>query len=152
MINIKGQLSKKERQQVDSLLEEFSDLYGDFYITKDNLRLFIKENKHLFFECLKKGDKVIWDDEKGIIFITGYSDKAPRKYIKILTNNEELVGKLLKVLLWQTDCDLYAKVKKNNPIRRILQNNGFRFCGDRGKEILLCRKHIPQTESYIKEE
>jgi hypothetical protein len=64
VINIKGQLNRKEIQQVDTLLEEFPDLYGDFYITKSNLRLFIKENKHLFYECLKKGDKIVWDTNK----------------------------------------------------------------------------------------
>ena len=42
--------------------------------------------------------------------------------------------------------ELYAKVKKENPLSRALQRNGFKFAGSRGKEILLCRK--PKKETF----
>ena len=120
-------------------------IYGDFYITRNNLRLYIKENKNLLFECLKKGDKIVFDEKRGIIFVTGWSDKAPRKYIKILSKDEESADKLLKIFLWQVNCDVYAKVNKNNPVKKVLQRNNFKFVGDRGREILLYRKYIPNT-------
>jgi len=136
----RGQASKKELSIINDILENFIDTYSDFYITRKNLRLFIKENKDLLFDCIKKGDKIIYAEEKGIIFITGYSDKADRKYIKILAKDEESADYLIKVMGWHTEKEkLFAKVKKNNPIRRVLQRNNFTFCGDRGKEILLVR-------------
>jgi len=150
MLQIKGKLKKKEEFQVETLLSELTDYYGDFYITRNNLRLFIKENIHLLFECLSKGDKIVYNDHEGIVLLTGYSDKAPRKYIKILSRDDSSADKLLKILIWQTDCDLWAKIKKNNPIKRVLQNNNFKFAGDRGKEILLKRQFIRTHNSNIK--
>ena len=141
-----GTLSKKERQQVNIILNDIVDIWGDFYITKDRLRLFIKENIHLLWEILSKGDKLIFGNE-GLILITGFSDKADRKYIKILSNSEEDTNKLLKILNWNiTDITLYAKVKKESHTLKALQKNGFKFKGDRGKEILLCREAKKETE------
>lgn len=140
MINFKdGTLNKKEKQYVNIILSDIVDIWGDFYITKDRLRLFIKENTHILWEALEKGDKIIFGEE-GILLITGFSDKAERKYIKILSNNEENTDKLLKILNWNiTNIDLYAKVKKESYTLKSLQRNGFKFLGDRGKELLLCR-------------
>lgn len=139
MITVKNQLTKKEREEVRITLQEISDLYGDFYITKNNLRLFIKENTDLLFDNLKKGDKIAFG-EGVFAYISGFADKVPRKYIKILSNDEEKTERLIKVVFQQVKYDLYAKVKKNNPLKRTLQRLGFRFAGDRGKEILLERK------------
>jgi len=134
-----GSLSKIEITQINSILSEIVDIFGDFYITKDRLRLYIKENSHLLYEGVTKGNKVIWGDE-GIILVDGYADNYPRKYVKILARNEEDANQLIKLLNWNLNEDIYAKVKKENPILKALQRNGFKFVGDRGKEILLCRK------------
>lgn len=139
MIIFKSGLSKKEKDMITSLVFEFTDIYSDFYLTKNNLRLFIKENLNVFFECLQKGDKIAYCDE-GLAVITGFSDKMNRKYLKLLTKNDTVVESLLKVLAWNLDCDLFIKIKKNNPVKGILIKNGFRFLGGRGKEILLMRK------------
>lgn len=138
MIIVKNKLSSKEQLKVRELLEKFTDLYGDFYITKENLRLFIKENQDLLFDCLAKGDKIIYGDE-GILIVTGYSDKSPRKYVKIIAQDEESASKLLKVLNWNVDCELWVKVKKRNPLRRVFLANNFQFYKSRGKELLLRR-------------
>jgi len=144
MAKLKNQLSKKDKIDLNILLQEIPDYYRDFYITKENLRLFIKENEELLYDSLKKGDKILFQENEGVIFIHGWSDKSDRKYIKILAKNDELGDKLLKYIIWEIDCDLYAKVKKNNPIREILQKNSFIFAGDRGKEVLLCKKYSKQ--------
>ena len=73
-----------EKQLIENILKNLIDLYGDFYITKNNLRYSIKENVDLLCECVKKGDRLFLD-EKGIAVVLGYSDNAPRKYIKIRT-------------------------------------------------------------------
>jgi len=140
MIQFGTQISKKQRKIIENLLQEYTDDYSDFYITQSNLRLFIKENEHLLFEALKKGDKIVFGEE-GIAFVTGWSDKASRKYVKLLIKDTHSANKLLKVLLWNIKTDLYIKIKKNNPLLEILKKNGFYFKGDRGKEILLVRKY-----------
>ena len=95
------------------LIEDFTDVYSDFYLTKNNLRLFIKENISTLFECLQAGDKIAYCDD-GVAIVTGFSDKMPRKYVKLLTKNDAVAEKILKVLGWNLDCDLYIKLKKNN--------------------------------------
>lgn len=147
-----GQLSKKEKKLVEAILDECSDTYGDAYITRNNLRLFIKENINLIYEGLKKGDKIAYEENEGLIFLDGWSDNASRKYIKVLTKNDDSANRLLKTLHWHVKEDLYIKLKKNNPLKRVLERNGFRFSGDRGKEILLCRKYIPMRPRKQKEE
>jgi len=137
MIIVKSQLNKKERESLEFTLQEYSDIYGDFYITKDNLRLFLKENPDVLFDCLKKGDKIAFGESTGFAVVFGYSDNANRKYLKLLTKSDESSDKLIKVIQQNVSNDLYAKIKKNNPIRKVLERNNFRFVGDRGKEILL---------------
>jgi hypothetical protein len=140
MITFKGTgLSKKEQSEIASLICEITDIYGDFYLTKNNLRLFIKENLNTFFETLKKGDKIAYD-ESGVAIVTGFSDKMNRKYVKILVKKPEDASKLLQALHWNIRGDLYTKVKKNNPLKEVYEKNGFEFLGGRGKEILLIRK------------
>ena len=145
MLRVRHQLTKKEESNLKILLDEMTDIYGDFYITRNNLRLFIKENVDLLYKCLKKGDKIAFDENVGIIFATGWSDKAKRKYLKILPRDAESADRLLKIFLWHVNCDIYAKVKKNNPVKRALQKNNFKFIGDRGREILLYRKYVPNA-------
>ena len=139
MLEFNSKLSKENKEKVSSLIEEFVDIYKDFYITKDNLRLFIKDNVSLLFDCLNKGDKILYGEE-GIVFVTGFSDNAKRKYLKILTKDENSASKLLEALLWYIDCDLYIKIKKRNFVIKSLINNGFKFFGGRGKEVLYFRK------------
>lgn len=120
-------------------MDDIIDPYSDFYLTKNNLRLFIKENIEVVLESLNKGDKVAYSEE-GVAIVTGFSDNAPRKYLKLLVKKPSNVQKLLKVICWNLNCDLWVKIKKNNPIRTSLEKNEFKFKGDRGKEILFVRK------------
>jgi len=142
MIKFVTQISKKDKKALDSILQEYVDVFSDFYMTKQNLRLFIKDNRHLLFDSLKGGDKIAFSEDDGLAFVTGWSDNMERKYLKILAKDNESANKLLKVLLWNIDTDLYIKIKKNNPILSTLQKNNFVFRGNRGKEILLVRKYL----------
>lgn len=140
-----GKLSKKEETVIFTYLEELPDSFRDFYITKNNLRLFLKSNPELLSESLENGDKLVYGDEEGLILITGWSDKKyPRKYVKILAVDEHCADKLLKVLSWHIQTDLYIKIKKLNPLLPVLKRNNYRFVGNRGVEELLCRKYIPK--------
>ena len=134
-----GKLNKKEEQIIRILLEEIPDLFRDFYITKSNVRYFLRENSDLLFEALKSGDKIIYGEE-GIAFITGWSDHSKRNYIKILSKDEKSTSNLLKIVNWHVKSELWAKVKKNNTLFNVLKRNNFIFAGSRGKEILLVKK------------
>ena len=141
MINFKtGTPSKKEIAQIKSLLNDIVDLFGDFFITRENIRYFLRENSHLLFEGLAKGDKIVFGEE-GVIFVDGFSDNSPRKYVKILSKDADSTNNLLKVLNWNLSGEnLYIKIKKDNFNVKALLKSGFRQIGDRGKEVLMLRK------------
>jgi len=147
MVIIKQMLEKKERKMVESILSELSDVYSDFYITRNNLRLYIKENLDLLYESLEKGDRIAYDSEGGIGLIIGYSDKSPRKYLKLIAKDERLADRIIKCVLWNIPEELFVKIKKNSPYKQVFEKNGFRFAGDRGQELLLCRKGLPQNNN-----
>ena len=141
MIQVRQQLTKKEKPIIKSIIDEIFDSYREFYLTKERLRLFIKENLHLLFQSLEAGNKIIYDEELGIILVTGFADKNfPRKYIKILAKDNNSADKLLKVLIWNFNLDLFIKIKKQNPLKEVLEKNNFRIKADRGSEWLMIRK------------
>ena len=143
--NFKSRITKLEKTNITEMVKTIPDYFGEFFVTKDNLRLFLKENISLLFEGLKKGDKIIYNDNS-IVLVVGFSDKSRRKYIKILTKSTANIDTLLKTINWDISCDLFAKIKKNNPLIEILKKYDFEYFKDRGKEILLCRKYIKKIK------
>lgn len=146
MISIKSTLSEKDKKQIFSILEELSDYYSDFYITRNNIRLYIKENIEILYKLLNNGDKILFDED-GIAVIIGYSEKSPRKYLKLLSKDEKVADKFLKNLDWNIPDDVFIKIKKNNPLKQVLLRNKYKFIGDRGKEILLMKKGVKYVKS-----
>lgn len=137
MYYFKSTLNKKQKEKVIDIILNIEDVYKDFYLTINNQRLFIRENLELLFKKLRKGDKIAYGNY-GLLIVTGISDKAKRKYIKILANDKEAKN-LLKFLAWNFNKELFIKVKKNNPLINILLKSGFFQIGNRGKEVLLKR-------------
>lgn len=155
-----GQLSQSEKKILEKLIQEIPDDYNDFYITKNNLRLYIKQNMSLFYQCIREGDKIVYSENNGILLISGYSDNAPRKYLKILAKDNKSVERLFSVLFWNISYDyLWIKLKKKNTLVKILQSekeykeNGlnFRVKGHRGEEILLVKKYFKYNNVVKKE-
>lgn len=134
-----GNISQKERNLIRDALLDYEDIYRDSYITKNNLRLFIKDNLDILFKDITNGDYIAYDTI-GTAIVTGFSDKAKRKYLKVLAKNIKDAEKLIKIIFWNVKCDLYMKIKKNNPLKDILMKHGFTFVGGRGKEMLLVHK------------
>ena len=132
-------LLKREQKELTSISNKLVDYYGDFYITYDNLRLYIKDNIKMLFNKVLENDKIYWTKDT-LIFITGYSDDFDRKYLKILTNNYKELQNTLPNILANLKIDIYCKLKKANPIVGLLYLVGFKFYGSRGKEILLIYK------------
>lgn len=130
---------------------------SDFYITKDNKRLYlnnIKIAKKVFNDCLKYSDKCFikeYNNEMlAILLITGYIDHFDRKYVKLLTSSKDDCRDLFRYLQWEQLSNLFIKSRKNNInfvkydektkmykpsyfARRI----GFKIIAVREKEILL---------------
>lgn len=137
MIYYKSTLSNKDKLKISSIVYDIEDIYNDFYLTKNNYRYFIKEHFNLLFSGLTKGDKIVYNDN-GLLLVVGFSDKSPRKYIKLLSNEENAI-KLVRILYWNLNIELFAKLKYSNPLINVLYSNGFKFYRRRGKEILLKR-------------
>ena len=141
MLQIKSTLNKKDKELVNTVISEIPDYFRDFYLTRNNIRLSIKENLSELYKLLKLGDKILFD-ENGVAVIIGYAEKSPRKYIKILTKNKKVTNKFIKNLNWNLSGELFIKIKKLNPIKKILLENNWNIIGFRGKEILLKRESI----------
>ncbi len=136
-MKLKNKLTVPEKLKLKAILENLIDFYADFYLTKSNLRLFIKSNIDLLFEELDKGDQIVYCD-KGVLVINGYSDNRNRKYVKIICDDLKTGNKLIKTLE-KTEIDLFIKIKKTNPLKEVLEHNGFRFLKNRGKEVLMIK-------------
>jgi len=135
-----GQLNKKEQLEISILLDEIIDEYSDFYLTRDNIRLYIKDNKDILFDSLQKGNYIAYT-QNGIAIIDGYADNAKRKYVKILSRDIKLADKLLTIINANIKDILFCKLKKKNPILEVFKNNGFEFKGSRGLEVLLTKEN-----------
>lgn len=122
------------------------DKFNDFYITSDNQRYFLSDSKiakKVFNTCLKHGDICYISEElgeiNGVLLIVGISDKAPRKYMKILATEVGIIDNMLKYINWNYSKDIYAKLNNKNPLIETFKRNGFNFLGGRGSQILLAR-------------
>ena len=156
MIVCKMGCSKKEVRIIENIMENTIDLYADAYITRQNIRISLRENIDIFIKCLNKGDEWVYDADRedGLAMISGWSDKSKRMYVKVLTRDMDLANNFLKIIAFKASCDLYCKLKKNNPLVKVFQKNNYQFVGDRGSELLLCRKFLfrPERIMYKKEE
>jgi len=152
MLIYKGQPSKKERRVIKNILTENIDLFGDFYSTKENIRISLRDNPDELFDYLKKGSKMVYDPNKenGIALII--VEKKFRTYLKILTKDLTLANNFLKIINWYIKEDVYVKLHKNNSLIKIFQRNGYQFLGNRGMEILFMRKYIFRQERPIYKE
>jgi len=128
----------------------------DFYFTKDNKRVFII-NTQTCRQLLRNTVASYFTkngngDVGGIIVVwKSKSNNVSRNYLKIHSKYPEVAKKLLKIVLWNHNTDLYVKFNKNNKLLPILMAYGFKFLGDRGKEILILRpKQIRNTPTINK--
>lgn len=146
------------------------DNFGDFYITKDNKRLFltdIKTAKKVFDDCLRHNEKCYIKEEKNeikaLLLVVGYRDKFERKYVKVLAQSKQDFQDLFNYLVWQDLRDLFIKVQKKNyyfvkydeKIKQFkpsyaLRKNGFKIIAVRENEVLLKRENEPNKYSSIK--
>jgi len=133
----------KNTADVIEFLSRVPDKYQDCYVTVDKQRLFLKKNWSLIEKIIKKQSIYgLFNSElKAILIIL--KDKGFRPYIKILAEDNKHARYILKFLLWNfTNEELFCKLKKQNPLVEICKRHGFLSIGDRGSELLLCKKAI----------
>lgn len=138
-------LNLKNKIDVYDFLERIEDIYSEFFITENQTRLFLKSNWNLITKILKYHETYAVDDKglKGIMII--FREKNFRPYVKILTEKIDYAYDLLNFLGWNKKEELFIKIKKANPISKILQKR-WKFMGDRGKEFLFVKKQNPIQE------
>lgn len=137
---------------------QYRDPYSDFYITKNNRRLFLNNldiAKKVFNDCTKYAEKCYIKEEgnniKAILLIVGYKEKSERKYLKVLAKSKKDVKDLFAFLIWQElPSNVFIKARKTNinlvkfdertkrykptyAVRRA----GFKIIAVRNKEILM---------------
>lgn len=145
---------------------QLRDIYSDFFIVKNNKRQFLTDisiAKEVYHNCLKHGDKAWIFEEEGLIhgalIITGYSDKFPKKYIKILGRTKKILDDLLRLFAWTVTDECYLRVYKRNPILQVLERYnkkykyGFELVEIKNNIVLL--KYNPNKEkiksfNYVK--
>lgn len=140
------------------------DPYSDFYVSKNNKRLFLNNNikicNSVFNDCLKYGEKCFIKEDnnviKAILLIVGYKDKLERKYLKVLAHSKDDVKDLFAYLIWQKlPPNIFIKVHKTNKYiigydqknkrytpSYALRKAGFRIIAVREKEVLLKKEDI----------
>lgn len=136
----------KPKDRIDFIDYCLRQRNSDFYVTKNNNRLFLNNPKvceKVYNDIMKRGDLCyVLDDGqiRGLLMIVGYADKAPRKYIKIATDSDKIADNLLRSLNWYFKKEVYLKIKKHSSLCRIAKKYKFYFVGSRGKELLFCKK------------
>lgn len=134
------QLSKNNILDVYDFILRVKDESKDFYITENRERIFINNIK-IIEKLLKKQEiyGIMDGDLKALLII--YREKNFRPYIKILVNENKYAYNLFTYLDWIIGKnEFFIKVKKYNPICKVLQKKRWQFVGDRGQEILYVRK------------
>ena len=139
-------LKVKDKNKVLSFVSKDKDSFEEWYITVDNKRLFLYDPEVLGFYLrkIKFGEIILGNDkEDAFIFTWGLSNKLARNYIKIMSTDTIRALEILQDFLDKYgNYNLYAKIKKDNPLKSLYLDYGFVFKGGRGKEILLAREVI----------
>jgi len=145
-----ARLNSKNELDVYLFLEDYRDFFEEFYITLNKRRTFLKGNCSLIKKILKTQEVYgLW--EKGLqgVFLV-FREKGFRPYLKILGRNKKIVSNLLQYFLWKfATIEVYCKLKKKNPITKIILHKAFRQVGDRGNELLLCKYAIKNYKPLI---
>lgn len=124
-------------------LADFISNKNNLYITKDNKRKTIKtlkDLKVLYKEsafAIYKEDK---DSIKAVLFVwKSDAFNIKRNYVKVEYENIQDVDDLLMVLNWNFSKEVYVKLDRQSPLINCFRKKGFKFCHDRGNEVLLFR-------------
>lgn len=135
-------LTKRNTMDVFEFVQKTKDKFEDFYITKNNQRLFLTDLKTISKLLEKQEVYSVYDKGIKSLFII-FREKGFRTYIKLLSETRSAESSAVKSIMMNfSEQDLYIKVKKENNLAKYLKYFGFLLTGDRGAEVLLYRKGI----------
>lgn len=149
-------LKSKDRIRFIDYCKNYKDEFEDNYITVERGRKFFSEKtiaNKIFNNIMKRGDKCFIYEEneniKGIMLIIGFSDKFPRKYVKCIADNYNYSFRLFDFLLMNYDnLNLFIKIKRFNPLCKLMKIFKFNKIGLRGRETLFVKAENKYDRSY----
>ena len=132
-----------KKELIDLLEFIKNNINDDFYITKNNERLIIKDYitlnlflKECFHIYIDKDEEI-----NGVIALwKGKAGNIIRNYVKINAKDKKTADRLVDILVANHNVDLYIKIKKSSEFVEVLKRRSFKFLGDRGSQLLLFRK------------
>ena len=98
--------------------------------------------KRVFNDIIKRSDICFVADDgqiRGILIVVGFADKASRKYVKVVADNNRIINNLFRLLIWNCNKEIFLKVKKESSVCRITKKYKFFFQGSRGNEVIFKR-------------
>ena len=143
---------KKNTHIAELLSFIMTDFDYDFYYTHENSRIYISDVYNLK-RLIKASSHIYTLEENGnyagiILLWKSIGGGKERYYIKIKAINAEVAKKLITILLWHIQKEVYVKIKKDNKFLSVFRNKGFKFLGGRGIQILLSYKPKKEREDY----
>jgi len=152
------ELNKKDKISFIDFCVNYRNSFEENFITINKERKFLNNYsiaEKVFDNIIRKGDKAFVLEEKSeikaAIIIVGFSDSFPRKYVKILANENNHILWLMKYLNWHIYNEVFLKIKKLNKINRLLSyydrekkimkyKFNWEFLASRGNEVLLIKR------------
>ncbi len=144
MITPLNKCTKIDAIDIMEFLTEHFDY--DFYFTVDNNRIYVTTEESLK-QLLKDSRHVYTLREKGdllgiVLLWKSKGGGVERYYVKLSASSLDNAQKLLSVLLWNIDKEVFVKLRKDSKYLYVYKNKGFRFQGSRGVQVLLQRKKV----------
>jgi len=146
------QLNYKKAIDVYEFLNRVPDKFEEIFVTSNRERKYLKGNLKLIkkilntFQVYGKYEKEL----KSIVIIQ--NEKGFRSYIKVLGETTEDCLALLRFIKWNyAEKELFAKLKKDNPISKRISEEGFIPVADRGREQLYKKSIYKMRPLIIKE-
>ena len=134
----------KKKHEIDLILLVKENFNYDFYITENNNRIIIKDNisiKKLFRNVTIAYISENKSEIDGVMLIwQAVGANVKRNYVKFNVLNKKVAENLLNTLVQDYKGKLYIKIKKDSLYLQLFKDNDFRFCHDRGSELLLVKE------------
>ena len=137
-------LYNNKKHFIDLLLLVSENSNYEFYITEDNNRLTVKDRlsvtklfKNVTIAYISEQDTIL----DGIMLVwQSIGGNVKRNYVKFNVLNKKVAENLLNTLVQDYKGKLYIKIKKDSSYLELFKDKDFRFCHDRGRELLLMKE------------
>jgi len=137
-----GKHNRKQEFMLYELVTQCRD--PDFYITQNNQRHYVDSPLKLR-QFIKSALEVYkYENEDGdidgvVLVWKSLGANIKRYYVKLVARSPKISEKLLTAINWNFHDELFVKIHKTSPHVNVFKRKGFRFEGDRGKQVLLHR-------------